>query len=294
MSAWQLGSLRAAALQAVFAGLPEHGASALSALRRTALMASLVLGVLALPSLLGLWLDERQILGASVWAKPLKFQLSFALHWLTVAWLLGLVSPQAAASRGLRTWVMAGAVAALVEVAYITLQGARGRASHFSEETSIETVLYYALMGGAALVMMASTIAVGVWLWRHPSSRNNNPALRLGGALGLVIGSVVTVLVTAPLAAGAIDGPGPWVGGLRSYATGLPITGWSTTGGDLRVPHFFAAHLIQALPVVGWIADRALAPRDRQPVVWFALGLGILIVSLTFMQAVQGEPFIAR
>lgn len=128
------------------------------------------------------------------------------------------------------------------EVAYITLQGARGRASHFNFETALESVLYYALMGGAALVMMAATLAVGLWVWRYPD-RDRGPGLRLGALLGPVVGSVATLIVTAPLAAAAIDGPGPWVGGMRSNAAGLSITGWSTTGGDLRVPHFFAAHM---------------------------------------------------
>jgi hypothetical protein len=259
--------------------------------RRAALSAAIALAVLALPSMAALMLDGRQILGTSVWAKPLKFQLSFALHWLTIAWLLGLVDPRAIASRGLRTWVMSGAAAAIVEVGYITLQGARARASHFNFETPLETVLYYALMGGAAVWMMIATIAVGFWLWRHPRDGDNS-ALRLGAVLGLIVGSVVTLLVTAPLAAGAIDGPGPWVGGIRSNATGLPITGWSTTGGDLRVPHFFAAHLIQALPCVGWLADRCLPLRLRTKVVWMALGTGVATVVATFVQALWGLPLI--
>jgi hypothetical protein len=261
--------------------------------RHVASGAALVVAALAVPSLAALIVDDRQILGASVWAKPLKFQLSFALHWLTIAWLLGQVDPRALASRGLRAWVISGAVAAIVEVGYITLQAARGRASHFNFETPLETVLYYALMGGAALVMMAATIAVGVRLWRHPRD-GGNQALRLGAVLGLVVGSVVTLLVTAPLAAGAIDGPGPWVSGIRSNAGGLPITGWSTTGGDLRVPHFFAAHLIQALPCAGWLADRYLPQQSRAMVVWTTLGIGIVAVAATFVQALLGLPLIWR
>ena len=76
----------------------------------------------------------------------------------------------------------------------------------------------------------------------------------MGAVLGLIVGSVVTLPATAPLAAGVIDGSGRWVGGVRTDATGLPIFGWSTTGGDLRVPHFFATLLLQILPLVGWIA----------------------------------------
>lgn len=92
------------------------------------------------------------------------------------------------------------------------------------------------------------------------------------------------------MAAGAIDGPGHWVGGTRTDATGLPVFGWSMTGGDLRVPHFFAAHLLQALPLVGWIADRSHSTQPRVWV-WVALGIGIVWVSFTGRQALRGQPF---
>lgn len=260
---------------------------------RVALATALALGALVLPSAVALAFDDRTILGTSVWSKPLKFQLAFALHWLTIAWLLHVVDPAARSGVGLRRWVLAGAVAAVLEVTYITLQGARGRASHFNFETALETVLYYALMGGAALVMVAATLAVGVWLWRHPD-RSRGAGLRLGAALGLIGGSIATLIVTAPLAAGAIDGPGPWVGGLRSNAEGLPITGWSTTGGDLRVPHFFATHLTQALPMAGWLADRCLPASRRSVAVWSALVVAVLVVGVTFLQALSGAPLIGR
>lgn len=278
---------------AVMPGLAGANTAAVAGPRRIAFTAALLLLAAAVPSAVAGWLDDRVIQGASVWSKPLKFQLSFAVHWLTVGWLLSCIAPAAGASPWLRRWVLAGAVSAVVEVAYITLQGARGRASHFNFDTAYETVLYYGLMGGAALVMMGATLAVGIWIWRNPDA-GRGPGLRLGAALGLVAGSIATLIVTAPLAAGAIDGPGPWVGGVRSNAAGLAIVGWSTTGGDLRVPHFFAAHLVQALPVAGWLADRCLPLPLRSAVLWALLAAGLIVVAATFAQAVQGAPLIAR
>ena len=268
---------------------PLTGPTASADPRRTALIAALLLVAPTLPSAIALFVDPRLIHGASVWSKPLKFQLSFALHWLTIAVLLSCVEASARASIGLRRWISAGALAAVLEVAYITLQGVRGRASHFNFETTLETVLYYGLMGSAALVMMAATLAAGLWLWRHQDVCRG-PGLRLGAVLGLVVGSIATLIVTAPLAAGVIDGPGPWVGGVRSNAGGLPLTGWSITGGDLRVPHFFAAHLVQAMPAAGWLADRCLPHRMRRLAVWSALAIALLIVAATFTQAVHGVP----
>ena len=67
---------------------------------------------------------------------------------------------------------------------------------------------------------------------RHAESAQHRTGLWLSAVLGHIVGSVVTLLVTAPLAARAIDGPGHWVCGLRTDATGLPILGRSTTGED--------------------------------------------------------------
>ncbi|MFN9505205.1 MAG: hypothetical protein ACK57J_11715, partial [Rubrivivax sp.] len=51
--------------------------------RQAALHIAVACGVLLLPSLGALMLDTRQLSGVSVWAKPLKFELSLALHWAT-------------------------------------------------------------------------------------------------------------------------------------------------------------------------------------------------------------------
>lgn len=256
---------------------------------RTALQVALLCAVLALPSALASLLDTRALYEVNVWSKPLKFQLSFALHWLTVAWLLHQLDRAAFGLTSLRWWLRVGGAAAVVEVLYITLQAARGRASHFNFSTPEETILYYALMGGAALLMMFATLWIGWLVWRHPRDPQRG-ALWFAAVVGLIWGSAITLLVTAPLAAGAIDGPGHWVGGVRSDALGLPLAGWSTTGGDLRVPHFFAVHLLQLLPVTAWLVVRWRLPRPR---VWVAgmLLLGVAVVLATFVQAVQGRPF---
>ncbi len=81
---------------------------------------------------------------------------------------------------------------------------------------------------------------------------------------------------------------------MRNNAEGLPITGWSTTGGDLRVPHFLATHLMQALPMAGWLADRVLRESQRRIAVWMALAIGVLVVVVTFMQAPGGMPLTGR
>lgn len=257
--------------------------------RTIALDTALLCAALLLPTALSAWFETRVLNGVNIWAKPLKFQVSFALHWLTLAWLLTTLSPGKRASPGTLRVLRLGGFAAVIEVLYITLQAARGRASHFNFSTPLETFLYYVLMGGAALVMMAATAWIGWQILRHPARRDGR---WLGAVLGLLAGSIVTLFATAPLASGMVGSYGHWVGGVRSDAAGLPLFGWSTTGGDLRVPHFFAAHLIQATPLAGWLVDR-LAPRFSKTTVWMVFGLGLVAVTLTMVQAIAGRPFIA-
>ena len=263
--------------------------------RRAALQIAVACGVLALPTLGALLVDGRQLSGVSVWAKPLKFQVSLALHWATVAWLLGCMEPARWGAPLVRWSLRVAAGATVVELLYIVLQAARGRASHFNNDTVLEAVLYTALMGGGAVLIVATTAALGVAVWRAPRDGQRS-AMWLGAVMGLVLSSVLTLLVAAPLSSGVIDGPGPWVGGLRSNGAGLPVLGWSTTGGDLRVPHFVATHLLQVLPAIGWLMNTwAAGPVAGRAAwagrsVWITGALGALLVAMTFIQAVSGQP----
>lgn len=238
------------------------------------------------PTAFAFHLDVRSIDGASIWAKPLKFQLSLALTMLTVLVYLPSLSVVQLASRTVRWSAAAVAIASTLEIAYITLQAARGVRSHFN--TGPVESIAYALMGVGAVSIVAGCFVIGACLLKAPSAPRTE-GWRLGGATGLMLGAVLT-LVTAGIMSSGFDGPGHWVGGVRSDAGGLPLVGWSTTGGDLRVPHFFATHLMQGLPLLGWLADRA-GPRAAGPVVAIGAILGLVVVALTFVQAIAGRPF---
>lgn len=251
--------------------------------------AALMVG-LALPSALALPFDDRALFGASVWDKPLRFDLALGIHLLTLWALLQLLPPMRLASASMRRTLLICTVCAVLEALYITLQAARGRASHFNVQTALEQFLYYGAMGPGAVLIVATTFIVGWQLWRHADPASS-PGLRSGAALGLMLGSVATLVVVSPLSAGLIDGLGHWVGGVHSDRLGMPVFGWSRTGGDLRVPHFFAVHLMQALPLAGWFADRA---GSRRPRLWVyaAASIGLLVVAATFWQAIAGRPFL--
>ena len=250
-----------------------------------------------LVTLLAYGLDERMLRGVNIWSKPVKFALSFGLHLATLLWLASLLTPEARQHFSTRLALLSASTASVVEVFYVALQSARGRASHFNFETPLDSILYYGLMGGSALVIVMATFAIG-----RSVLRNANPSvstgLRLGAGWGAVFGAIATLIVAGAMASGRFSGAGPWIGSIRTDAGGLPIVGWSRSVGDLRVPHFFATHLIQLLPLVGWLADQLafrtrFSPNPRWVVV-VVLILSLLLVTWLFVQALSGQPFIEQ
>jgi hypothetical protein len=78
--------------------------------------------------------------------------------------------------------------------------------------------------------------------------------------------------------------------GARDGGPGLPLTRWSTEGGDLRAPHFIGLHALQLLPLLGWVVER----RRRSARLVIAAGTGwVGLVALTLWQALRGQPLLA-
>lgn len=250
--------------------------------------AAIVLALL-LFSVIGLLVDERMLNGVSTWSKPLKFNFSFLVHLLTLFVMVKLLRESFRNSTWMK-WllhILYGAV--LVELLYIFLQAFRGRHSHFNFETQWEMAAYYALMGGAALIVMLCTFVIGCA--SYIEYRNDkHSGLKLGLTIGATVGTVATLITAGALASGAVTTTGHWVGGELTDANGLPIFGWSTTGGDLRVSHFFATHMIQALPILGLMADKYLC-RFSTSIVLAGTLLSLAIVWATFIQALSAKPF---
>jgi hypothetical protein len=244
---------------------------------------------LALPSLAALAIDDRILNGISVWIKPLKFQASLIILLGTLLWLLPLIDPVTRAGRGFRLAAWTAAAMSTAEIAYIALQAARGRASHFNNGTPMEA-LAYSVMGIGATLLVLSAFAIGLYLARRPTASAPD-GLRTGGAWGLMLGSLLTLVTAFILAGGQVDGPGHWVGGIKRDTGGLFLFGWSRTGGDLRVPHFFATHMMQALPLLGLCLDR-FAPKAVRPGLILGALAGTAVVAATFLQAIGGRPFL--
>lgn len=253
------------------------------------LLAALGLQVAFMVPSLAAWLiDERLLDGVSVWSKPLKFQSSIIVLVGTLVLLLPLLRAEILAGRLARATAMAVALSSALEIAYIVIQAARGRASHFNTSTPLEATLYQ-IMGIGAVTLVICAFIFGWLILRH-GRPDAGRGLRLGAAWGLMLGAALT-LITAGVLSSGFDGPGHWVGGVKSDAGGLYVLGWSRSGGDLRVPHFFATHIMQALPVLGLLLDRV-----RPDLARFGIGIGamasVIVVAATFVQAASGRPFI--
>src|SRR5690242_2680810 len=90
--------------------------------------------------------DQRELLGAPLWFKPLKFSLSIMVYGAALAWMLSRLP-----GRGMRRtgWVIvAGTV---LEMVIIVGQAARGVRSHFNDDTRFDVILF-AIMGATIVV----------------------------------------------------------------------------------------------------------------------------------------------
>jgi hypothetical protein len=247
-------------------------------------MTAALLLALAGPSLAALLLDRRLLDGASVWAKPIKFELSLALHFATLASISSALGAGWRDGPLMRCTAWASAICAVLEVAYIGWQAARQEASHFNLSTPYHVALYVGMAAGAVVI----TVAAGVvgWAALLDDSGRLGPATRIGVAIGLIGGMALTLVVAFRMG-GALD---HHVGIEPPGALRMPLTGWSLAVGDRRVPHFFATHMMQAIPLAGLGLDRVLQGRAAVAavivvaVLWTALTLGL------FAQANAGLP----
>ncbi|MFF3847203.1 hypothetical protein [Streptomyces sp. NPDC002328] len=261
------------------------------------------MAVTAAGSAVGLVVDDRVLAGAPIWAKPFKFSVSFVAYCLSLAWMLSLL-PGGRRSGGPRAGWWAGtvvAVASLVEMVIIIGQAMRGKRSHFNRETPFDGALFD-VMAVTVVILWLGTLAVAVLLLRaRVADRASAWAVR-GGLVLALTGAAVGFLMTRP-APGQRRGVSEVVGahsvGVPDGGPSMPLTGWSTTGGDLRVPHFFGMHALQLLPLLV-MALTVLAPRFRRladervrvRLVLLASGAYAAVFALLLWQALRGRSLI--
>ncbi|MFT4284366.1 MAG: hypothetical protein QM598_05970 [Protaetiibacter sp.] len=255
--------------------------------------------LVAIVAAIGLVVDPRELVGAPIWAKALKFGVSFAIYAITWAWLIG----QLRRLRRVAWW--AGTVISLTglfELAVITVQVVRGHRSHFNNTNELDETLW-SLMGNAvALLWLATLIAgVAVWLRRGPDAARTL-AVRAGillSLVGLALGFLMTMPTEQQLAADS-DIIGAHTVGASDGGPGIPVLGWSTEHGDLRIPHFVGMHALQLIPLALVLVELASprvaafrSPRTRVGLVWTVAGAYAATVALVTWQALRGQSIAA-
>lgn len=187
-----------------------------------------------------------------------------------------------------RSWIVVTAVASVAagvcELAYIGLQAARGRHSHFNTSTRVEAVAAV-LMGVGALIVVSPAVVVGLAMTVSPPG-GWSAAVTLGTISGLMGGAVLTVLTASQMGAARSH----FAYGKAVLGKTMPITGWSLNGADLRPSHFMATHMMQAVPIASVIAAQtlpassALAASALAAIAWTAVTLAL------FRWTMKGMP----
>lgn len=267
---------------------------------------TLAMAALAVVCVGGLVLDPRLLGGQPIWVKPLKFSISFVLYAATLAWMISLITAPRT-----RRWARRGgavvAAAGTIEMLAIVGQVLRGRASHFNVATPLDTAVW-ATMGTTIVVLWIATAGIGVLLLRERSLGLDTAwSVRLGLAvtlLGMATAFLMTGATDAQVAAARATGSMPTAGahavGVPDGGPGLPLLGWSTTGGDLRIAHFVGLHALQGLPLLALallaLARRVPALRDvrvRARLVGVAGAAWAGLTMLLAWQALRGQPLLA-
>lgn len=249
------------------------------------------MAVLTVVAAVGVFTDPRVLTGVPIWLKPLKFAISFVLYGTTLAWMLSLLPRRSRTAERAATVVVAMGV---VEMVIIVGQVLRGTTSHFNESTPLNAALWQ-VMGAAVMVLFTGHLVLGVAVLR---GRIADRAARyaVGWGLGLTLLGMAAAI---PMVAGADTGiegvAGAHSVGVADGGPGLPLVGWSTTGGDLRIGHFVGLHALQALPILAILLSRwggrlDEATRVRLLVV-AGTAYGVLTVLFTW-QALRGQPLL--
>ena len=216
--------------------------------------------------------DPRQLNGINLWDKPAKFFVAFAIQFSTVSWALNYLRVKTRATE-IAVYIMVAA--GWAENIYIAGRAAFGLTSHFNNSTLFSSIAY-AVMGLGAVSMTATAFFIGWQIWRQ-SPRG---LWREAAALGLMAGAILGTLAGGYMSAQASH----WVGGVPSDAHGLPVFGWSTSGGDLRVAHFIGLHAAQFIPL-------AALSGDRRVVYGVSVAI-VLLTSVLFILGTNGVPLL--
>jgi hypothetical protein len=249
-----------------------------------------VICVVVAVALIPLWiLDSRELLGVSVWEKPIKFYISVAIFSFTYSWLSSFLT------RGGRWVKLTGLVIAVslaVENILILAVASNGETSHFNVSTPT-AIAIWSIMATFISIVLFSTIFISLMiLFQKQQEFNLKLALALG-SINTAVGMGLAYLMTWPTATQLANYQGiagAHAVGVSDGGPGLPFLGWSTVAGDLRVGHFFGLHSIQVSAIL--LAISLMLPLAfRIPLIVVGNMTWLGFVGIVTWQSLRAEPF---
>lgn len=273
--------------------------SALLRLHRPLLVAAAFSAVIAVFATIGYFVDDRTLVGVPIWHKAAKFGVSITIYTLTIAWMLDYLPTRSRFVRVLGTII---AIGIAVELVFIVVQIIRGQMSHYNVRTVLDASLYYG-MGGLITAVWLTNLILGIVLAvRRLPDRGIAAGIRWGTAIGLIGMAIAFLMTVGELevvdmdAAEAQGLAGAHSVGAPDGGPTMPITGWNTEAGDIRVPHFVGLHALQVIPAFAlglmllgrrWPRLRPEGTRVGLVRIFALLYFGIVVV--TAVQAISGQ-----
>ena len=236
---------------------------------------------LALFALVAMPFDKRKILGINPWIKPLKFDLSILIFFVTMAAILDGFERYAS----VRTAIAATlSISLSAENLLISLQSFRGVRSHMNKSTPLDSRIWLAMGVLLGLFTLGAVSALALVFIGHPKWP---AAVTWGVRLGLLV-----FLASSAEGRPMVNHGGHTIGA-PDGTHGLPLVNWSTAFGDLRVAHFFGLHSLQAFPLLGLlISHTSLSQHFQVGGVVAGFAVYAAIVWLMYRQAMAGRPFL--
>jgi hypothetical protein len=238
--------------------------------------------------------DSRHIAGVNAWLKPAKFGLSSAITCLTLARIASYLNDWPR----IRKWasgVFAASIA--VEIVVINLQAARGTTSHFNVSTPFDKSAFIIMgisictlwfsMAAMTYALMRQKVDTASWQW----------ALRLGLLLSLAGAAAGSLMLHQTLEQRqTTNSPafGAHTVGAPDGGPAIPFLNWSTSHGDLRIPHFLGLHAMQAIPLIAWwlLRRKRLLELQRVKLVWLGAAAYASLFVLLAWQALRGQALL--
>ena len=249
-----------------------------------------IICVVVAVALIPLWiLDSRELLGVSVWEKPIKFYISVAIFSFTYSWLSSFLT------RGGRWVKLTGFVIAMslaVEIVIILAMASIGETSHFNVSTPT-AIAIWSIMATFISIVLFSTIFISLMIFFQKQQEFNLKLALALGSINTAVGMGLAYLMTWPTTAQLANYQGiagAHAVGVSDGGPGLPFLGWSTVAGDLRVGHFFGLHSIQVAAIL--LAISLMLPLAfRMPLIVVGNITWLGFVGLVTWQSLRAEPF---